>query len=205
MIGKLVVLEGTDGTGKATQSRLLRDYLTKSGAASISFSYPDYGSVYGKVIDDFLHGRKKLTPDEQFFVYILDMIKDISAVKEALGRGFVIMDRYLFSTLAYQCANGFEYDRAKKIIPLTGLQKPDLTLYIDVPVDVSMERKLKQKGTVDNFEKDRDLLTKVKKNYSIMMSEGFYSGSWARIDGSQGIEKVSEAILSELERKLGRV
>lgn len=205
MAGKLLVLEGTDGSGKATQVKLLKEYLEGHGQGVFSISYPDYNNMYGKIINDFLHFRIDLGVEEQFFIYLLDMIKDKPAVKEALNRGdFVIMDRYLFSTLSYQCSNGFDYGRAKEFIKLMDLSKPFATFYIDVPVDVSMERKQKQKlltNDVDKFERDKSLLIRVKSIYEALIKDSFFSENWIRINGAGDQQSVSTQIISELEKK----
>lgn len=206
MVGKLLVLEGTDGAGKATQVKLLKEYLERDGYEVLTLSYPDYNNMYGKIISDFLHFKINLGVEEQFFVYLLDMIKDKPKVSEALQKGdFVIMDRYFFSTLSYQCSNGFDYGRAKQLVKLMELTPPFAAFYIDVPVEISMERKQKQKtltNDVDKFERDKSLLIRVKSVYEKLMKENSLSENWIRIDGSGNQEFVSRQIISELTKRL---
>jgi dTMP kinase len=207
MVGKLLVLEGTDGSGKATQVKLLRERLEKRGAKVYNLSYPDYESIYGRIINDFLHFKISLGVEEQFFVYLLDMIKDKDKVKKALEESdFVIMDRYLFSTLSYQCSNGFDYDRAKDLIKLMGLNKPFAVFYIDVPVEVSMQRKKIQKqsvGEVDKFERDKALLTSVKQIYEKLITEKFFSDNWLRVEGAGTPESVANSMADQLSKITG--
>ncbi len=209
MSGKLLVLEGTDGAGKATQVKLLREHFEKQGRKVFCLSYPDYNSVYGKIIDSFLHFQLNLGAEEQFFLYLLDMIKDKDRItKELETCDIVILDRYLFSTLAYQCSNGFDLERAKSLIRLMGLNKPFAVFYVDVPVEISMERKQKQKsltGDVDKFEKDKMLLKNVKSVYEKLLKEGFFADNWARVDGALDQNSVSRQIISATERLSGSV
>ncbi len=208
MSGKLLVLEGTDGSGKATQVKILKEHLESRGFKVLALSYPDYSYIYGKIIDDFLHFRINLDVEEQFFVYLVDMLKDKEKVETALAAGnFVIMDRYLFSTLSYQCSNGFDYSRAKSFIKLMELNEPFAVFYVDVPVEISMQRKQKQKsliGDVDKFEKDKTLLQDVKGIYERLISESFFSKNWVRIDGSNDQHVVANQILSELAKLEGK-
>lgn len=204
MVGKLLVLEGTDGSGKATQVKLLRERFEKQGLKVFDLSYPDYNSVYGKIIDSFLHFQTNLTVEEQFFVYILDMIKDKAKVRSELeSSDVVILDRYLFSTLSYQCSNGFDYERAKSLVELIDLNRPFAVFYIDVPVEISMERKQKQKSLVgvDKFEKDMALLRSVKAMYDKMMKEKFFAENWVRINGALDQQSVSNEIASAFEER----
>ncbi len=207
MTGKLLVLEGTDGAGKATQSKLLREWLEGKGFKVASFSYPDYSSQYGKIIESFLYSKIQLSVDEQFLVYILDMVKDIGKVRKALDEGFVLMDRYLFSTIAYQCANGFDYQRAKALTWMLGLEQPLAVFYINIPLSVSMARKGKQKAEAgeseDKFEKDQQLLTMVRHNYDTLMKDKFYSENWFVVDGSGDKNAVSRDIQVKLSRLIG--
>ncbi|MCL4399381.1 dTMP kinase [Candidatus Parvarchaeota archaeon] len=203
MAGRLIVLEGIDGTGKASQTALLEKRLRDAGKTVSVYSYPDYDSVYGKRIKAFLYNEIKLSIEELFFLYFIDIIKDNREVKEKLARGeFVLMDRYVFSTVAYQAAGGFDIEKSKSIVSLSGINKPDLVLYIDMPEDISMSRKYKQKesSSVDKFEKNRKFLLSVKKNYNTLLEENFYSDRWARIDaGDDTIDSVFKMILKKIE------
>ncbi len=202
MEGKIIVIEGIDGAGKATQSRLLKETLEKEKKNVSMYSYPDYPSIYGERIKSFLYKKINLKVDELFMLYIIDMVKDKSNILEAVKNGnYVIIDRFFFSTIAYQSAGGFSYENGKEIIKLLDMPLVDKVFYINVPVDISMQRKEKQKGKmdVDKFESNKNFLSKVSTFYSKLKNERFYAKSWEEIDGNKSIEEISYLIKKGLD------
>ena len=202
MEGKIIVIEGIDGAGKATQAKLLKEALEKEGKEVSIYSYPDYSSVYGERIKSFLYKKINLKVDELFMLYIIDMVKDKSNILEAVKNGsYVIIDRFFFSTIAYQSAGGFSYENGKEIVKLLDMPLVDKVFYINVPVDISMQRKEKQKGKmdVDKFESNKNFLSKVSTFYSKLKNERFYAKSWEEIDGNKSIEEISYLIKKGLD------
>ncbi|MCL4372519.1 dTMP kinase [Candidatus Parvarchaeota archaeon] len=202
MEGKIIVIEGIDGAGKATQSRLLKETLEKEKKNVSMYSYPDYPSIYGERIKSFLYKKINLKVDELFMLYIIDMVKDKSNILEAVKNGnYVIIDRFFFSTIAYQSAGGFSYENGKEIVKLLDMPLVDKVFYINVPVDISMQRKEKQKGKmdVDKFESNKNFLSKVSTFYSKLKNERFYAKSWEEIDGNKSIEEISYLIKKGLD------
>lgn len=200
--GVLVVLEGIDGSGKRTLVHLLASALQQRGVDCSVYSYPDYGSEFGKIIRQFLDEQIELNTTAQFLLYLLDMVKDVESVVADLSRGrVVIMDRYFPATIAYQCAGGFDYEAAKKIVGLIGLPKPDLLFYIDVPVGVSLARKRIQKGRLDRFERSSEFQATVAENYQRLCSENFPS-KWVRLDGTERPDRLARKLLSVVMKAL---
>jgi len=72
----LIDFEGIDGSGKMTQSKLLKNELLKRGFEIADFSYPDYDSEYGRRIKGFLDAKLNLSIDEQFLLYLIDIVKN---------------------------------------------------------------------------------------------------------------------------------
>ncbi len=201
MEGKMIVLEGIDGAGKATQANLLKEKFEKAGKQVSMYSYPDYSSVYGERIKSFLYKKITLNVEELFFLYLIDMIKDKKRMMEDIHSGkYLIVDRFFFSTIAYQSAGGFDYSRAKQIIKLIDLPVPYKIFYINVPVEVSMQRKEKQNGKmdVDKCESNKAFLSKVSEFYKKLKNERFYSESWEEIDGTQNIELINDLIVKNI-------
>ncbi|MHA2250957.1 MAG: dTMP kinase [Candidatus Kariarchaeaceae archaeon] len=199
----LIDFEGLDGSGKNTQSKLLVNKLTEMGYDVLYISYPEYDSIYGKILHDFLYSKINLSPEEQFMVYLLDMVKDKSKVKNHLQEGnIVIMDRYFMSTIAYQCANGFEFDKAKQITEILQMTIPDIILYFDVPAEESYRRKQKQKKDLDRFEKDLAFLNEVTSFYKKMVSESFPTQNWITFDALDSESSLHDKIMIELNKLL---
>ena len=200
MRGLLIDIEGIDGTGKHTQSLMLHEKLEKMGYKVDIFSYPEYESVYGSIIKKFLDHKIELSSDEQFLVYLLDMIKDKINVDSSLKYGhMVIMDRYFLSTIAYQCANGFSYQKAKDIMTIVSLSVPSIIFYLDLPIENANQRKRKQKGEVDRFESDSHFLLNVKKIYDQLIADQFPSKVWKTVNGDQSPKNVHHEINKHLD------
>ncbi len=201
----LIVLEGADGTGKNTQRKLLEEHLSGRGLKVRYRHYPDYDNEYGKLLKGYLDMERELDVKEQFLLYIIDIVKDSKEVAKEMEEGYIeIMDRYYFSTVAYQSANGFGYENAKQIIGMLGLRKPDIAFHIDMPVEVSMERKERQKVIDENSKSDRheadaSLQEKVRKYYKRMVDEGFGASRWIVVDGTKTPGDISRQIASEVD------
>ncbi len=190
----LIDFEGIDGSGKRTQAETLKDSFRAEGYKVALYSYPDYNSPYGKIIKDFLDNKVNLNPDEQFLLYLIDIVKDRKSIRKRFNEGYmVILDRYIPSTIAYQCANNFDYQKAKEMVRLVDVSLPNVIVYLDTPVKVSGERKIKQKNHKDRFEGDVALLERVKSCYKRMIEEDF-PAKWLRVDGTREIKEISEEI-----------
>ncbi len=106
--GKLIVIEGTDGSGKATQAKLLQKYLEKKGVRVRIYDFPQYyHSFHGKVIADFLKGKfgnlDTVSPYLISLAYALDRASVREEMEEFLKSGGVIIsNRYTPSSLAFQ-------------------------------------------------------------------------------------------------------
>jgi dTMP kinase len=199
----IIVFEGIDATGKTTISRMFKVHLEDKGFSVVLYTYPNKSSIYGSIIKLFLDAKLSLTPQEQFFLYILDMFRDREGILQSLSKGFiVIMDRYFTSTIAYQCAQGFDYSFAKKVVEYLDLPKPNAIVYLDLDPKFAIERKLKQKKSLDIFEREETFLAKVRKQYFIMIEEGYPTRNWIYVDASKSIEEVYSSILEYLNHYL---
>lgn len=195
MKGKLIVIEGCDGAGCGTQTELLKERLNeKLDQPVLHIRYPDFNSPVGVTIHKFLHEELQLNTDMQFFIYSLDMMKDMKEIKKALEEGRIILaDRYFTSTLAYQCAQGFPIEKALNFAEMFDIIKPDLVIYLKVSPETAMNRKQKEKNNLDLFEKNLEFRKKVSEKYEELASENIF-GKWAIVDSEKPIEKVAKEI-----------
>lgn len=194
--GNIICFEGIDGAGKRTQAALLMKKLRASGVRSKVYSYPDYASEYGKIIDGYLHGKMKLGRTEHFLLFLIDIMKDGESLKKDLQKGNdIIMDRYFYTALAYICPSGLDYKRARGFIELMDFVRPSIVFYLDMPSELTSSRKKKQKGSLDKFEKNQKFLKDVKKVYERMFTERYACNKWIRIDASRPITEVHNDII----------
>lgn len=150
----LIVLEGLDGAGKSTQVRMIRDYIQASGREVEYLHFPRFDSpLYGDLIARFLRGEfgsiENVHPQLVALLFAEDRHAAKSLLEGWLTSGkVVLLDRYVFSNVAFQCAKSAsvrEADALRKWIldteyGLFALPVPDVNLFLDVPLDFVSER-----------------------------------------------------------------
>lgn len=159
----LVVLEGLDGAGKSTQVKKLRQYLEEVFGNLEYIHFPRYDApVYGELISRFLRGdfgsNEAVHPQLVALLFAEDRHGAAPEMKRTLqAGGTVLLDRYVYSNIAYQCAklkSAEEADDLREWIFNTeygqfDLPVPDLNIFLDVPIGF-VESKLKsQRGGSD--------------------------------------------------------
>ena len=150
----LFVIEGLDGAGKSTQVRKLKEYLLERLGALEYIHFPRYDApVYGELIGKFLRGGfgdiHAVHPQLVALLYAEDRHNAAPQLLESLSSGkSVLLDRYVYSNIAYQCAkmaNPNEREALREWINNTeyghfGLPRPDLNLFLDVPIGFVEEK-----------------------------------------------------------------
>lgn len=146
----LIVLEGLDGAGKSTQVKKLKAYLEQVGPKPMEYiHFPRYNApVYGDLISRFLRGdfgsNETVHPQLVALLFAEDRHGASRDMKDVLSRGgTVLLDRYVYSNVAYQCAklsDPEESERLREWILNTefgafDLPRPDLNIFLDVPID----------------------------------------------------------------------
>lgn len=200
--------EGIDGSGKSTLLRLLEEHLARRGLKVIYRHYPDHDYDYGRIIVEYLYGKRVLSGvEELFMLYLIDMVRNRATVDKELGDGSIlIMDRYFLSTVAYQSAGGFDYEKAKAIENLFALQKPDVVFYIDLPAKEALLRKKMQKAsagkTVDRHEGDVEFEERIRQFYKRMIADGFGARRWVVIDGHKKPEEIGKEVAEVVDSEL---
>lgn len=162
----LVVLEGLDGAGKSTQVRKLKEYLTERCGELEYIHFPRYDApVYGDLISRFLRGdfgaNDAVHPQLVALLFAEDRHGAAPLIREALEEGkTVLLDRYVYSNIAYQCAKLKDMVARKRLRDWIfnteygdfQLPVPDLNLFLDVPIGF-VEQSLSQarSGTDRNY------------------------------------------------------
>ena len=159
----LVVLEGLDGAGKSTQVKKLRSYLESLFGEIEYIHFPRYDApVYGDLISRFLRGdfgsNETVHPQLVALLFAEDRHGAAPEMKRVLtSGGTVLLDRYVYSNIAYQCAKLKDAEEAADLREWIcnteygdfDLPRPDLNIFLDVPIGF-VESKLKsQRGGAD--------------------------------------------------------
>jgi dTMP kinase len=143
--GRLIAIEGIDGSGKRTQLDLLANVLSASGNRVYSTAFPQYDSWFGKMVGQFLNGElgalETVDPHFTALLYAGDRFEAKPRLEGALNEGkIVLVDRYIGSNLAHQTARAAPEKRAefRKWIEhleygIYDLPREDLILYLRVP------------------------------------------------------------------------
>ncbi|GAB6191553.1 dTMP kinase [Desulfocastanea catecholica] len=158
--GRLIVFEGTDGTGKSTQLQLLGHYLQDEGYAILTTREPTEGR-YGQKIRSLYMDRNHYSREEELELFLADRREHVQKVlAPALEQGKVILcDRYFLSTVAYQGARGFDPEHILELNRFA--PEPDLALLFQVPLDTGLDRITFGRGDVLNDFEQRDNLARV--------------------------------------------
>lgn len=185
MKGKLIVIEGTDCSGKETQSKLLIERLKEKNYKCAFFSFPNYDSSTGKIIGGpflgkeeisesyFKEGSSKVNPYVSSLYYAADFKYNIENIKEHLANGeYVILDRYVTSSLAFQGSKIADKDERFHMYQwidklnywLLELPKPDITIFLHVPFIYAKELR-QNRASIDDNEKDDEYLKMTEKAY----------------------------------------
>lgn len=186
MKGKMILVEGTDCSGKETQSKLLEKYLNEKNIDTIRISFPDYNSATGKIIGGpylgkeyicdcwFEEGAINVDPKVSSLYYAADRLYHLKYMENLLNEGkWIILDRYVYSNLAHQgCKILDEKERLelyKWIIDLEfgflGLPDPDLKILLHMPYEYSNILKKNRKEKPDQLECSESHLKNAEKSY----------------------------------------
>ncbi len=199
-----IVFEWVVGTGKSTQSKLLKEYIEKNFSKEVLFVREPGGTPIAESIrtlvqaTDFWYDMQPLTDAYLYAASRAELLH--STVKPALDEGkIVISDRSYFSSLAIQWVAqwlGLEKVREINSQAVQGIQ-PDIVLFLDVDVDVGLQRIFDQEW--DKFEKKpSDFSHKIYQWYMDLFSFKHTSEVIKKIDASWSIEEVFSKIKEEV-------
>ena len=215
-MGKLIVIEGLDGSGKSTQLELLPQNLLSQGIESKTVSFPDYDSDSSALVKMYLGGRFGNRPDDvnAYAASLFYAVDRFASYKTTWGdyynqNGVIVSGRYTTSNAVHQTSKMPEnewkdfldwlYDLEYNKV---GIPKPDKVIFLDMPIEVSQKLLLgRYKGDEakkDIHESDTAYLDKCRK---AAMFTANYSG-WTIIPCSKDgeprtIEDISKDILNE--------
>ncbi|MDD5887933.1 MAG: thymidylate kinase [bacterium] len=219
MAGKIIVIEGTDCSGKQTQAELLEKRLNAMGKKCISLSFPMYDTPTGKIVGAYLgkpeisegffpEGAPNVDPYVACLYYAADRKYNIGkALKYLEDDYYVLLDRYTTSSLAHQGGKIHDKDERFNMYQwidkleywLLKLPKPDKTIFLHMPYEYSCELK-KNRTNLDQAEKSPEHLKLAEAAY-IELSELY---NWDKVECVQDgkirtIEDINDEIVKLIE------
>lgn len=225
--GKLVVIDGTDGSGKATQTKYLFSRLKKDGKKVVSIGFPQYeknffGDFIGHCLTeryyDFMHVHPKIAS----IVYAADRLESKKKIENYLSNGFIVIcDRFVSANKIHQGSKIKNHKKREDFLKWLdtmehkafGIPRPDIIVFLDVPVPVSQKllkdkwaqaKKKYLKGKKDVAEADVQHLTNTRRT-ALWLSK--IDKSFHRIGCTDGrrmrsIEAIHEDVYSYVSKKL---
>jgi len=215
-MGKLIVIEGLDGSGKSTQLNLLPDKLKAKGIDCRSVSFPNYEDDSSALVKMYLAGQFGSKPDDvnAFAASCFYAVDRYASFKKDWGKyysdgGVIVSGRYTTSNAVHQCSKlpetewesflswlyDFEYNKL-------GIPKPDKVIFLDMPTEVSQKlldgRYSADGGHKDIHESDVAYLNQCRK---AALFTADYSG-WVKIpcakdSNPRTIEEIAKDVLAE--------
>ena len=220
MRGKIILIEGTDCSGKETQSKLLVEKFNQMGIKSEYFSFPKYDSPTGKIIGGPFLGKKQIcesyfeegssnvNPKVASLYYAADRLYNYSLIEKILESGTnVILDRYVYSNMAFQGAKKQDanerkemYDFIKKLeFEFLNLPDPDIKIFLHTPIDIILKLFSKRTEAKDGNESNVCYLKNAENAYFELCE--LYD--FIKIECSDGVEMRSiEDINNEIIHKI---
>ena len=188
-----IVIEGIDGTGKSTQAKKLAAHFESLGR-KVTLSREPTDGPWGTLLRNSAE-TGRLSPEEELDAFLKDRKQHVEElIQPALAAGnIVILDRYFFSTMAYQGARGFDPQEIRKaneaFAPL-----PDILLLLDLDIDTALERIGSRGDTANEFEQ-RSSLAKCRQIFLSLKDEPYTK----LIDANASMDTVTSKIREAVE------
>ena len=192
--GLFIVIEGIDGTGKSTQVRRLGEWFVSRGREVVLSREPTDGPWGKKLRESAATGR--LSPEDELQYFLKDRRQHVEElISPALAAGkIVILDRYYFSSMAYQGSRGFDPAEIRRLNEEFAPQ-PDLLLILDLDVDTAHQRIGHRGDSTNEFEK-HESLTRCREIFLTLRDEPFVRV----IDSNGSLDDVTARIENAVEK-----
>ena len=204
--GRFITLEGGEGAGKSTQSGLLADWLAELSVEAVQTREPG-GSPRAEVLRELLLSGLVApfgAEAEALFFAVARADHMNETIRPTLeGGAWVICDRFIDSTRAYQGASGVDPEEINRLENLAvGADRPDLTLILDLPAVVGLYRAQSRSGPVDRFEAD-DIAIQEARRQRFLDIARVEAERCVVIDASGTPDKVAKAVQDSVRARLG--
>ena len=223
MRGILIVLEGTDGSGKATQAKRLIRTLEDRGVPCREIDFPRYGNPFAEPANLYLHGALGDRPGDvnAYAASVMFAVDRFASYREDWGEfyasgGVVIANRYTTSNAVHQASKLPEAERKPFLDWLfdleyrrLGLPEPDLVLYLDMPAEISgkmlRRREQETRTQADIHEQDGDYLRRCREcARQIAEDQGWVTIACAAGDRPRTPEDIGREVAAIAAERLSR-
>ncbi len=198
--GILIVFEGIDGSGKSTQIQILRNILDDKGLDVVVFREPSQGP-WGQKIKEKAAFPDSLSPEEELELFVNDRKDNVQKnLRPALAKNkIVLLDRYYFSTMAYQGAKGLDVEKIRLMNEKFAI-RPDLVFILDVDAGRALQRIQDRKNKDLLFER-LDYLVEVRKIFKSFLGENIFHIDSDNIPGEIS-DQVASVVLKYIDKFL---
>ena len=218
MRGKLIVIEGTDCSGKETQTKRLQENLNNIGIKTIIFSFPAYDTATGKIIGGpylgksyigecwFPEGAPAVDPLVASLYYAADRKYNINRIEALLESGTnVILDRYVYSNMAHQGGKIDNYIERVKMyewlenleFKLLELPIPDICIFLHMPLQQAKLLKKNRPEAPDGHERDENHLIHAESAYiEISQKYNFKTIECNKLETIKTIDDISNEVFN---------
>lgn len=167
--GKFIVIDGTDGSGKSTQFKLLIERLEKEGYKVKTTDFPQYGKKSAGLVEEYLNGRygspDEVGPYRASILFAADRYDASFQIKKWLADGFIVLsDRYVSANMGHQGGKIADKQELKKYLDwlydleynMFEIPKPDLNVILHVPSEISniLINEREDKEYIENKQRD---------------------------------------------------
>lgn len=220
-MGKLIVIEGTDSSGKETQTKRLFEKLEEKGLKVKKISFPNYDSPACEPVKMYLAGAfgedaMKVNPYPVSTMYAIDRYASFKTDWEKFYNedGIIVTDRYVTSNMVHQASKIRDLDEKKKYLnwledleyEKMGIPRPDLVIFLNMPTDMAVKLMAERKNKItgeekkDIHERDKEYLKESHANACKIAN--IYN--WKEIKCNDGeriktIEEIGEEVFSLVE------
>jgi len=193
--GKLIVIEGTDCSGKQTQADLLVKYLNDNGIKTVKMGFPMYDTPTGKIVGGpylgkdwicdgyFNEGAANVNPKVASLYYAADRKYNINKITDALEKGYnVILDRYVESNMAHQAGKITDPIEQSEMINwldkleyvFLELPRPDMTIFLHMPYEASFKLRQGREEKGDQHETSKEHMICAENTYLLLAKRYMY-------------------------------
>jgi dTMP kinase len=195
--GKLIVFEGIDGSGKTTQLKRAAAWLLAEGYTVETLREPTNGRYGRRLRESALSGR--VSPEEERDLFVQDRTWNVKTnIRPALEAGkIVLLDRYYFSSIAYQGARGLDLADIRARNEAIAI-KPDLVLLFDLDPETALQRIERHRGETPNLFEGLEYQRRVRAIF-LSLPDPFL----VLIDAAPQAEEVWGRVRAEIGKSLG--